>query len=98
MTPEKLMEHGKALLKSKGDDYTSGDTTRYENFLRQAEIVSWFKSDVDKAFASMIAVKLTRLGSLLDNKEPKHESIEDTFIDLINYAALWGGWRTSKDK
>lgn len=96
MTPEQLMEKGKKLLKSKADDYTSGDTTRYENFERQALIMSWFKAETDKAFVGLIAVKLARLGSLLDSREPNHESIEDTFIDLINYCALWGGHRTTK--
>jgi len=94
MTPEELMEYGIHLMKTKAEDYTSGKTDRYENFIRQAEIMSWFKNEQDKAFVSLITVKLARLASLLDSKEPKHESIEDTFIDLINYCALWGGFRT----
>ena len=88
------MDKGKLLLRSKADDYTSGKTDRYENFGRQAILMSWFKSETDKAFVSLIAVKLARLGSLLDSKSPKHESIEDTFVDLINYCSLWGGYRT----
>jgi hypothetical protein len=94
-TPEELMDKGKKLLTSKAQDYTSGDTTRYENFERQAEIMSWFGNNWDKAFVGLIAVKLARLASLLDKEDkPNHESIEDTFIDLINYSALWGGFRT----
>ena len=95
MTPEELMQKGISLMKTKNQDYTSGDTTRYENFIREAELIGWFKNDFDKAYVALIAVKLTRLASLLDVKEPKHESIEDTFIDLVNYCALWGGFRTS---
>ena len=58
--------------------------------------MGWFKNEHDKAFVSLIAVKLARLASLLDAKTPHHESIEDTFVDLANYVALWGGWRTTK--
>lgn len=97
MTPEQLMESGKKLLKSKAQDYTSGQTDRYENFTRQATIMAWFDDTTDQAFVGMIGVKLARLASLLGRKEPNHESIEDTFIDLINYAALWGGYRTKSD-
>jgi len=94
MTPEQLIDKGKELMQIKAHDYTSGETNRYENFLRQAELLSWFKNDNDKAYVAVIAIKLARLASLLDSKEPKNESIEDSFIDLINYCALWGGWRT----
>ena len=96
MTPEEIMRAGMDLMKSKAADYTSGDTTRYENFERQAEIISWFKYPIDQAFAGLIAVKLARLASLLfKDDKPNHESIEDTFKDLVNYSALWGGFRTS---
>jgi len=92
-TPEELMGMGMTLMDKKSADYTSGYTDRYENFRRQAELISWFKEDIDKAFVAVIAIKLARLGSLLGNKSPKNESIQDTFIDLINYCALWGGCR-----
>jgi len=92
-SPEELMERGKVLLKSKSDDYTSGLSDRYENFNRSKEVISWFKEDIDKVFITLIATKLARLASLLDSKDPKHESIEDTFVDLINYCSLWGGRR-----
>ena len=37
----------------------------------------------------MIHLKTTRLKSLMETKEVNYESLEDTLIDLINYAALW---------
>lgn len=99
MTPEELMTKGMKLMKSKSQDYTSGSTTRYENFKRQAIITGWFENEQDKIFAGMIALKLARIASLSDPlKEPNHESIEDTFIDLINYCSLWGGYRSSIKK
>ncbi len=93
MTPEELMDKGRALLKLKADDYTSGLSDRYENFNRSSEVISWFKNDTDKVFVTLITTKLARLASLLDSKSPKNESIEDSFVDLINYCSLWGGKR-----
>jgi len=92
-TPEELMIHGINLMKMKAHDYTTKD--RYENFTRQTILTSWFSEEQDKVFVSIIAIKLARLASLLGQKEPKNESIQDTFIDLINYCALWGGYRTT---
>lgn len=93
MEPEELMAKGMELMKSKSHDYTTSH--RYENFERQAELISWFKDSNDQAFVAVIAIKVARLASLLGrDKEVKNESIQDTFIDLINYCALWGGYRT----
>ena len=72
---------------SKRHDYTSSNDT-HENFKRSAEISSWFKNEQDKSYAVLIGTKLARLGSLLGSLLPNNESIEDTFIDLINYCAL----------
>jgi len=79
----------------KRHDYTSGKDN-HENFKHSAELASWFKNDQDKSYVILIGTKLTRLASLLDSKEPKNESIEDTFIDLVNYCALWAERRTEK--
>lgn len=82
---------------SKKHDYTSS-TDNHENFKRSAEIASWFSSDIDKPYIILIATKLARLASLLENKTPKHESIEDSFIDLINYCGLWAERRLGEKK
>lgn len=97
MTPEDFMEKARSILLSKAEDYTSGDTTRYENFERSSHLMSWFSDDQDKAFVSLIGTKLARLGSLLSKKKkPNNESIEDSFMDLINYCALWAGNRSQR--
>lgn len=93
-SPESLIDKAKKLLTRKNHDYTSGQGTRYENFERSAIIASWFKSDIDKSFANHVGNKIARLATLLDAKEPVNESIEDTFVDLVNYCALWGANRT----
>lgn len=80
---------------SKRHDYISS-VDNHENFKRSAEIASWFKNDQDKSYVVLIGTKLARLSSLLDTKEPNNESIEDSFIDLINYCALWAERRTGE--
>ena len=93
MQLQKIFEECMKLTLSKRHDYTSS-IDNHENFKRSAEIASWFKNNDDKPYAILIGTKLARLASLLDNKQPKNESIEDSFLDLINYCALWMERRT----
>lgn len=81
---------------SKRHDYTSSEDN-HENFKRSAEISSWFIDEQDKPYAVLVGTKLARLGSLLGQKEPNNETIDDTFLDLINYCALWMERRTEKE-
>lgn len=76
----------------KNKDYASRDSSGYENFERSAHLISWFNNDIDKAFVSLIGTKLARLATLLNsNEKPNNESIDDSFLDLTTYCALWGG-------
>lgn len=73
----------KNVISSKGDDYANKD--RLINFKRVA-----FMCDVtpQKAIQILIATKVARLTELYSGKEPNHESVKDTKIDLANYTAL----------
>jgi hypothetical protein len=93
VTLEQIFEHCKKIADGKRHDYTS-TTNRHENFERVALVQSWFKSDIDKPYVVLIITKIARLAALLDAKEPRNESIEDTFFDLVNYCALWADMRT----
>ena len=67
---------------------------RYSNFEFAAAIADELPDGPDHVFATMIGIKLARLAELLsEGKTPKHESVEDTFLDLSNYAVLWWTWR-----
>jgi hypothetical protein len=79
------------LTMSKRRDYTTNhNVDNHENFKRSAMIAEWFTNPVDKPYAVLIATKLARLASLRSSgRIPNNESIEDSFLDLINYAALW---------
>lgn len=85
-----LLEKMKEIHEKKNNDYAA---TPFENFERSAEISSWFKYDNDKAFVILIATKLARLATLL-NKDiiPNNEPIEDSFLDLTTYCALWAAF------
>lgn len=89
MTPEDILRAGISVLDKKNQDYTQH--SRFENFERQAELMGWFEAEIDKAFACMVAVKLARIAALRNKKQtPNNEALVDTFMDLANYAALWG--------
>ncbi len=97
MKAQELMDKAKSLLSSKGEDYTKDPTVnQFENFDKVAIVASWFENDIDKPYAVLVATKLVRLATLLNGKSPKNESILDSFLDLINYAALWGAKRAKK--
>lgn len=89
-----IFEECLKITMSKRQDYTSSADS-HENFKRSAEVASWFKADRDKPYVILITTKLARLASLLDSKEPKNESIRDSFLDLINYSGLWAEDRLS---
>ncbi len=82
---------------AKQHDYTSAQDV-HENFKRTEILLDWFNSPIDKPYVALIGTKLARLASLLGNKEPNNESIEDTFLDLVNYCALWAERRTENKR
>jgi hypothetical protein len=82
------IEYLKTLHKSKNDDY-SGDKGAFFNFEFCDIVASLFQNTRDKVYATFLAVKLARLAVTLSAKKVNHESIEDTFNDLINYSVIW---------
>lgn len=99
MTVQEIFKKALKITMSKRQDYTTNAAVdNHENFKRSAEISSWFTDEQDKPYAILIGTKLARLGALLSSKrEPNNESIEDSFVDLVNYCALWMERRTEKD-
>ena len=72
------------VLLSKGDDYANED--RLSNF-KLAGAVAGNSPEVN--CLNLIATKVARLGILLNyNVQAKNESIEDSIMDLANYAVL----------
>lgn len=85
-----LLEKIKETHEKKSHDYAQ-DTNVFSNFEFAGQIQALFNNPTDKSFAVLIGVKLARLGELIGKgKEARNESIEDTFLDLACYAAIWG--------
>ena len=74
----------RGILESKGDDYAGED--RLSNF----KIVgSSVRTSAETSCLDKISTKVVRLGTLFASEQPpKNESIEDSIIDLANYAIL----------
>lgn len=72
------------VILSKGDDYANSD--RLSNFKLAGAIAG---GTPETNCLNLIATKVARLGVLLNSKQgPKNESINDSILDLANYAAL----------
>jgi hypothetical protein len=76
----------------KNNDYASAGNP-YANFEFAGQLAAGFTAPVDIAFATLIGVKLARLIELKGKgKTPRNESIQDSFLDLAVYAALWASY------
>jgi hypothetical protein len=86
-------------IKKRADYASNPNTDPFENFDRSNLIASWFPPAY-ASFAVLIGTKLARLGSLLvTGKKPKNESIDDSFLDLVTYCALfYGYWKARQEK
>lgn len=90
-----ILSKMKTLHENKSHDYAQ-DSNVFSNFEIAGNLASHFKDGTDRAFVVLIGVKIARLSELLSGKTPKNESIEDTFIDLANYCAIWGSYRIKR--
>lgn len=73
----------KEVMIGKGNDYANED--RLSNFKLAGSICGLTP---EQNCLSLIATKVARLGVLLGGKEPSNESIDDSLLDLANYAVL----------
>ena len=82
-----IMKRAQALMEKKENDYTNG-IDYHSNFRYSAYIAEPFPEKY-KPYALLVGVKLARLSALLQpGRVVKNESIEDSFLDLINYCTL----------
>ncbi len=78
------VETMRGIMFRKGNDYANTD--RLSNF-KLAGAISGGSAETN--CLNLIATKVARLGVLLNaDASPNNESIEDTLIDLANYAVL----------
>ena len=82
---ESLQAKGLALMRMKNADYT-GEVNPFKNF-DNVETICNVSSE--KGILIRMCDKMTRIGNLLEKKERvSDESIEDTLLDLSNYALI----------
>lgn len=87
-----FFERMKSVILSKGNDYANED--RLSNFKLAGAICGL---TAEQNCLSLIATKVARLGVLLKSDTPaENESIEDSLIDLANYAVLLDQIRKDK--
>lgn len=86
------MDRAYEILCAKNKDY-SEDSDPFKNF-KAAELVGL---TVEQALLLQMTNKLSRVGNLLMGKEIKHESIQDTLIDLSNYAYILKAYLDQKE-
>ena len=82
-----MLERQLTIIQAKAQDYAANDDP-HSNFKYSSFLACPFP-DQYKSYAILIGTKLARLSELLQGKEPKHESIQDSFDDLANYVALF---------
>jgi hypothetical protein len=79
-----------ALLLGKAQDYATDDVL--SNFKRLSSSINsiGIKINTPEGYALFMALmKIDRINNLISNgKEPSNESIEDSFVDGINYLKL----------
>jgi len=83
---EKTMD----IMKSKGADYADEDVL--SNFKQVSSVIKTLCIDITipEGYAMlMIILKLSRINNIKkDNKDPKNESLLDSYEDMINYCKL----------
>jgi len=83
---------------TKNEDYSKGDA--FGAFEKEAKICEILSLDASKrehwALAQIVA-KVVRLKGL-ENRDPHHESIRDSCVDIMNFSALYYGMRREKGK
>jgi len=96
MNSKELLQSFKAItdkmcgiIEKKNNDYAS-NTDAFSNFKFCSDFAG---CSVEQVFSVFLAVKFARLKELLNGKEAKNESIEDTLIDLANYCVLYKIYR-----
>lgn len=87
---DKTFQKMKSVLVNKSSDYAGDniDTDKLKNF-KVAGNICGISPELN--CLSLIATKVARLGVLLNSdKSPVNESIQDSVLDLSNYALLLG--------
>lgn len=85
---QQLLNKCLQLLASKNHDYSETQDA-FANFKLAAHIAG---IPTEQTLLTLLGMKLARLNQLMGKgKHPKHEAVEDTLMDIINYTLLLRG-------
>lgn len=85
------------ITKAKNADYTGKGDDPFANF----KIVQTFGCvNVEQGFFTRMCDKMSRISSFIEKGtlQVKDESVEDTLLDIANYAILFRGYLESKKR
>lgn len=85
---QQLLNKCLQLLATKNSDYSETQDA-FANFKLAAQIAG---IPTEQTLLTLLGMKFARLHQLTaKGKQPKHESVEDTLVDIINYTLLLRG-------
>lgn len=86
MTAVQVLKDAANLKIKKSADYQGG---------------KWVEEDYfpygDQSYITMLWTKMLRIRSVAEQESPNYESLEDSLIDLINYAAMYAAFTVNKE-
>lgn len=93
---QQCIEKMSAITKAKNADYTGTGDDPFANFTR---VEALGVCSTEQGFLTRMVDKLARINSFAQKGElqVKDESVEDTLLDLANYAILFAGYIKSKN-
>jgi len=86
---QEILEKITNIHNKKSNDYAE-DGDYYSNFKFAAFVGD---TTVDQVFRMIIGIKLARLKELRKGKTPNFESVDDTILDLANYACIYASYK-----
>lgn len=97
-THANLLKEIAAIHAKKAADYAT-ESDPYSNFSFAASLAEKFTDPVDKVFATLIGVKIARIAELTQpGRKVNNESLDDSYVDLTNYSAIWTSYRRDRKK
>ena len=95
---ETMTEKALAICKRKNNDYASGGTRGENPFANFSRVEDMGITSTEQGFLVRMTDKLSRLSTFTraGKLEVADESVEDTLLDLINYAVLFAAYQLHK--
>jgi hypothetical protein len=85
MTAVQILREAAELKELKSKDYQGGQFSEEDYF-----------PFGHKSYIHMLHTKMLRIRSVAEQENTNFESLEDSLIDLCNYAAMYAAWTVNK--